>query len=235
MPNNTKEVRALRAKEIRVAKAEDGSRTLSGIVTYNTPSVDLGGFTEILAPGCFSDSITGDVLMLRDHDTTLLMGRTKSGTLKLADTADGLQFDCLLPNTTSGNDLAESVNRGDLDGCSFGFITLDDSWAASDTETVRTITKAELLEVSPCSWAAYPANSVSLRSCPAELRSAIAQRNDPEADSNEDGTADACKCQCDPCLNGNCADCTDDPCDCEGCTCNEHRCLRAMQRLVFRP
>ena len=215
MPN--KELRSLQARELRVAKAADGSRTISGVVTYNTESCDLGGFTEILAPGCFAGSLSGDVLLLRDHTPVLLLGRTKSGTLTLADTADGLQFSCSLPNTSSAGDLAESIDRGDLDGVSFGFICLDDKWAAADGgDVVRTIVSAELLEISPCSFAAYPANAVSVRSCPAELRKKMKKRDAK------------CECDCPECQDGDCAHCSDDPCDCPGCMCAESRSARTM-------
>lgn len=231
---NTKEIRSLQTKEFRTTKAEDGSRTLSGVVLYNSPSVDLGGFTELLAPGCFAGSVGADVLMLRDHQPTLLMGRTKSGTLTLADTADGLQFMCKLPNTTSGTDLAESVDRGDLDATSFGFIALEDAWACSkDGNVLRTIIAAELLEVSPCSFAAYPNNAVSVRSCPMELRSKLTIPAEVRSDDTpENASSDGCTCQCPECLDGNCADCSDDPCDCDGCNCNEYRSLVMRLKLA---
>jgi HK97 family phage prohead protease len=234
----SKELRSLHVKEFRVAKSADGTRTLTGIVTYNSPSVDLGGFTEILAPGCFAGSLSGDVLMLRDHEPTLLMGRTKSGTLSLSDSADGLHFSCKLPNTTSATDLAESVDRGDLDATSFGFITMEDKWAASaDGSVVRTVLEAELLEVSPCSFAAYPANSVSVRSCPQDIQSklTIPDGVKPESIPETRSKVEGCQCECEQCLDGDCADCSCPDCTCEDCTCSETRsaeCLRMRLKLA---
>jgi hypothetical protein len=233
----SKEIRSLHATEFRVSKADDGSRTISGTVTYNTPSCDLGGFIELIAPGAFAGSISGDVLLLRDHEPTLLMGRTKSGTLSLSDTSKGLKFNCKLPNTTSASDLAESIDRKDLDGCSFGFITIDDDWAYTDGQTVRTIKEAELLEISPCSFAAYPSNSVSVRSCPPELRSNLTASEvkpptaTPEAEAPKTRSTEGCQCECQPCLDGNCANCSDDPCDCDGCDCNEIACMKLRVSL----
>jgi hypothetical protein len=219
MPN--KELRSLQARELRVAKSADGSRTISGVVSYNSLSCDLGGFREIIAPGAFSESIAADVLLLRDHEATLLMGRTKSGTLTLADTADGLQFSCTLPNTASASDLAESIDRGDLDGVSFGFICVEDNWACADgADVVRTILEAELIEISPCSFAAYPANSVSVRSCPADLRRKMNKRDS------------GCECDCPECQNGDCDNCSDEPCACPGCTCAESRSARTMSERI---
>jgi hypothetical protein len=226
----SKELRALHCKELRVAKAEDGTRTISGVVTYNTPSLDLGGFTEILTPGCFAGSIAGDVLLLRDHIPTLLMGRTKSGTLTLSDSADGLHFTGKLPNTTAAADLAESIDRQDLDGVSFGFVCNDDDWVVTpDGNVIRNVIEAELLEISPCSFAAYPANTVSVRSCPQDMKAKLTV---PAELRTAESASDDCTCQCQSCLDGDCANCSDDPCDCDGCTCNEYRCMVMKLRLA---
>ncbi len=48
-------------------------------------------------------------------------------------------------------------------------------------------------------------------------------------------SATECACPCDPCKEGNCPDCTDDPCDCEGCTCKndaEAKALAASETLA---
>ncbi len=173
-----KELRNIRT-EMRVAKGDDGTRTVSGLIPYNSLSVELWGFRELIAPGAFADALgaNADVLTLRDHDSTLLLGRTKSGTLSLSDSAEGLRYSLKLPNTTAGNDLAESIDRGDLDSTSFGFRTIDDAWAVDDEGSViRTLKQVELFEVSPCSFAAYPDSSVDVRSIPAEFRSQVEQR-----------------------------------------------------------
>ena len=196
----------------------DGSRTISGYaIRYNEPSVDLGGFTEVVAPGAVTDSLqqSGDCLMLRDHNPSLLMGRTKSKTLALTEDANGLRFVCKLPNTTQANDLAESIDRGDLDGVSFGFNVPSggDKWS-SDKEgnVIRTLVRINLSEISPCSFPAYPSTSVSIRSCPSELRSLLKRSED-----DEDEDEDECECDCPECLAGDCADCSDPDCTDEYC------------------
>ena len=210
------EIRTLATREFRVSTAEDGTRTLSGVIPYNSLSVDLGGFTELLAPGVFAGALQpdADILCLRDHKAELLMGRTKSSTLALSDSPEGLQFACKLPKTTQAADLAESVDRGDLDATSFGFYTLDDNWVADASgNVVRTLISAELFEISPCSFAAYQGSTVTVRSCPAELRSLLTR---PEHRANPNGTG--CECDCPECQANNCADCSnadcaDDRCD----------------------
>lgn len=193
----------------------DGSRTISGVIFYNQPSSDLGGFTEILAPGVFADSINGDVLCLRDHDQKLLMGRTKSKTLTLTDDSIGLRFRCKLPDTSQASDLATSIERGDLDGVSFGFQTIEDRWVSdSEGNVIRTLLKVNLLEISPCSFPAYPSSTVSVRSCPATLRSKLNRTKR----SNEDG----CDCDCPGCTDGDCEECSMP--DCADAACAENGC-----------
>jgi HK97 family phage prohead protease len=216
MAKKLKELRFTHAHELRVQDGADGSKTISGTaVVYNSPSVDMGGWTEIVAPGAFTETLkNSDVRMLRDHDTTLLLGREKSKTLTLTDTPQGLTFRCKLPNTTQAADLAESIKRGDLDGVSFGFTVAEngDKWSNTKGQVVRTLLAVELAEISIVSFPAYPATSVSIRSCPAELRSLIEQRK-----TNRD--EDQCSCPCPECVDGDCADCSDEDCDYEGCSC----------------
>jgi|GEM_PF-6833979 len=205
------ELRYQVARELRVQTSSDGSRTISGAIFYNVPSDDLGGFKEILAPGVFSDSVNGDVLCLRDHDQSILLGRTKAKTLTLTDAADALRFVCKLPDTTQANDLAESIARKDLDSNSFGFRTLKDDWGTdSEGNVIRTLLKVQLFEISPCSFPAYPSSTVSIRSCPAALRGKLNKR---AKRSNSDG----CECDCSSCLDDDCENCTDDSCDDEAC------------------
>ena len=202
---NKREQLYLPARELRVQTSPDGSRVINGFaLVYNSPSQDLGGFVEIVAPGAATDSLRNnpDVLCLRDHNPEILLGRTTSKTLTLSDEPTGLRFSCRLPNNTDGANLAESIDRGDLSGVSFGFVTEEDRWAADkDGNVVRTLLKITLFEISPCSFPAYSASSV--RSCPPELRSRLRSRNHEDDDD---------ECDCDACLAGNHDECEFD-CD----------------------
>jgi HK97 family phage major capsid protein len=131
-------------------------RTIKGRIPYMSPSHDLGGFTEVLSPGCFSDSLEGTVKAFWNHDTSTVLGSTKSGTLRIRDTSTALTYEIDVPK--SRDDILESVRRGDVDGTSFGFIVPKggDTWRGD----VRTINEATLLEVSPTSMPAYPATSL---------------------------------------------------------------------------
>ncbi len=53
-----KEVRFVTGKGLEIRTADDGKRTMSGMAAlYNSRSLDLGGFSEILAPGAFKRTL----------------------------------------------------------------------------------------------------------------------------------------------------------------------------------
>lgn len=165
-----REYRYLPARELRTS-SDNGKRTISGYAAiFSSPSVDLGGFTEKIAPGAFTRSLRdkADVMLLHEHDARKgLLARTKSGTLDLTQDATGLHFRADLPNTTLGNDVAEMVSRGDLAGCSFGFCVPEggDEWQRlSDGNILRTLRDVDLFDVTVTASPAYPATSVKMRS-----------------------------------------------------------------------
>ena len=181
--NNNREYRFAGKREIRVATGDDGTNTVSGYaILYNALSCDLGGFKETIAPGALTRTLVEcpDVLCLRDHESSLLLGRTTSGTLTLTEDNIGLQFVCQLPNTSAANDLAESLRRGDIDTCSFGFSCVNDTWTQdAEGNVIRCLLDIDLFEVSVVSFPAYADTSAALRSAPVEVRSQIENRNVP--------------------------------------------------------
>ena len=110
----TIERRTLPIYEIRASTSD---RQIVGIAaTYNTLSSDLGGFKEQIAPTAFTRSLaeSPNILALYSHNTALLLGTTRSGTLALSSNDKGLSFDLKVPDTTYGNDVLELIKRGDL-------------------------------------------------------------------------------------------------------------------------
>lgn len=169
-----KEIRALPvALEVRASGA-DGKRTIAGYIDYNSPSdviTDRWGdrFIEELAPGCFDGSLaTREVVGLWSHDIAQVLGNTRSKTLRVTSNNDRLSFELDLPDTQAGNDAWEIIQRGDVTGLSIGMIVKDDKWSSvdQDGETVykRTIIEADLYEVSPVAFPAYPSAEVACRS-----------------------------------------------------------------------
>ena len=129
---------------------------------FNSRSENLGGFTEVIAPGAFSRSLKSrnDVKLLWNHDTSAVLGSTRAGTLTLVEDEKGLRVDAKLPNTTHGRDARELIRRKDVTGFSFGFSIPGkggDDWNAEGTE--RTLKSVRLHEVSLTPFPAYTATN----------------------------------------------------------------------------
>lgn len=155
-------------------RAEDTKRTLVGYAAIFDSDANIGGYwIERIAPGAFAGTIAGDIRALVDHDPGRVIGRTKSGTLRLAEDARGLAVEIDVPNTTDGNDLWELVERGDISGMSFGFMVTKQEWDETQDPPVRTIHKVDLREVSAVAWPAYDDTEIGKRSLE-EHRSAVA-------------------------------------------------------------
>jgi len=122
-------------------------------------------FVERIAPGAFNETLSSgaDVKLFYNHDASMPLARTRSGTLKLRSDRNGLAFEATLPETTLGNDVRALLERGDLSGeMSFGFYVSEDSWNKDRSQ--RLVKRAQLVEVSIVQDAAYPQTSSSLRS-----------------------------------------------------------------------
>jgi phage prohead protease, HK97 family len=107
-----------------------------------------------------------DVRGLFNHDPSLLLGRTKAGTLRLSVDQRGLRYEIDLPATTVGNDVAESIRRGDLSGSSFAFEPSKVEWSRDDKNKrdVRVIRDLSLYDVGPVTYPAYEATTAGMRS-----------------------------------------------------------------------
>jgi HK97 family phage prohead protease len=143
---------------------------LSGYAAkFGSKSTDLGGFKETIAPGAFDKSLRGnaDVRALKNHDPNYVLGRTKSGTLRLSTDSVGLRFTVDLPPTQYAMDLHTAVKRGDMDQCSFAFKALDDSWDDDDedrTLRLRTLRAVDLFDISAVVFPAYEDTTIAARS-----------------------------------------------------------------------
>lgn len=160
-------------------RSEVTGRTLTGYGAVFGQYADLGHYLERLDPKAFDKALSdpaSDVRSFWNHDSTMLLGRQSSGTLRLSTDSHGLHFELNLPNTSYANDVRELAARGDLTGMSFGFVPGEEEPSWVGNRQVRThLSVARLIEVSPVSIPAYPGTSVQLRSLehittPAESR-----------------------------------------------------------------
>jgi len=152
-----------RTIDVDVKDVQARGKTVHGYAAVYGAEARIGDTIETIAPGAFGPVLAGnpDVRALLNHDANIVLGRTKSGTLRLSDDPRGLRFELDLPESRA--DLREAVSRGDLDGASFRFTVGEEEW---DGER-RTITSvAALYDVTLATYPAYPAASIELRTRP---------------------------------------------------------------------
>ena len=161
------ERRSFHVAEIR-APADGEGRTITGhAAVFNELSAEMLGFREKIEPGAFAESIEqDDVRELWNHDAGDVLGRTRSGTLRLVEDELGLAFEIDVAETQVGRDALVSIRRGDVDDMSFGFLAIEDEWTQESGEAAptRTLKKVRLLDVSPVTFPAYPQTDVAVRS-----------------------------------------------------------------------
>lgn len=160
------ERRCYRAGELRLVQDGKTRRIVGHAAVFNSPSEDLGGFIEQVAQGAFTDAlITSDCRALVNHNPDRVLGRTKSGTLRLWEDSKGLAVDINPPDAQWARDMLVSIERGDISGMSFGFRVGRDRWESIDGISRRTILKIdELFDVSLVTYPAYPETDAALRS-----------------------------------------------------------------------
>lgn len=154
------ERRLYAAGEVEVRATAEGGAVLTGYAAvFNRYSQDLGGFVEQAAPGAFAKTVAeGDIRALVNHDPNRLLGRTRSGTLRLAEDTTGLHYEVDLPSTRDAIDVRALAERGDLTGSSFTFRAMQDGdeWSLTEQEyPLRTLTEVRLYDVGPVTFPAY--------------------------------------------------------------------------------
>lgn len=160
----------VRVTNTLVEARSQGERRIGGYAAkFGVISRNLGGFVEVVERSFFNKS-RGDgwpgVVARYNHDSNMLLGSTRGGTLRLEVDSVGLNYDIDVP--ASRQDVYELVQRGDIAESSFAWIqsTVEDEWRASDQGyPLRVLHSARLVDVSPLGeTAAYPDTSAGLRS-----------------------------------------------------------------------
>src|SRR5690625_5275946 len=161
-----KHIRSL-GVDLQTRSDEDSSKkVIEGYFSVFNSETELfpGAFEEI-APGAFDNTLSNDIRALVNHDTGFVLGRNKSNTLELKVDSRGLWGSIKInENDTDAVNLYESVKRGDVDQCSFGFNILKEDTDYRDDGSIKwTIREIDLHEVSIVTFPAYPETSVQAR------------------------------------------------------------------------
>ena len=164
MDRETRQMRSI-ASKFETRESEEGLFIEGYFSVFNSNYELWAGATESVAPGAFANTLGGDIRALIDHETRLVLGRNKSGTLELREDSHGLWGRIKInPNDQDAVNLYERVKRGDVDQCSFGFdIVKEDTEVRDDGSVHWTIREVKLYEVSVVTFPAYTETSVSAR------------------------------------------------------------------------
>lgn len=146
---------------------EDGKLSIEGyFAVFNSVYDICPGLSESISEEAFDNTLSDDIRALINHDTTLVLGRTKAGTLQLRTDSHGLwgHID-INPKDVDAMNLYNRVQRGDVDQCSFGFDILNEETDFRDDGSIHwTIKEVKLYEVSPCTFPAYEETNIAARS-----------------------------------------------------------------------
>lgn len=153
--------------DIRNGEASSDGMSFTGYAAvFDSPSEPLP-FTEVIREGAFKRSLKSrnEIKLFMNHNTDVVLGSTRAGTLKLTEDSRGLLAQAELPDTSAGRDLSVLMKRGDVSSMSFGFSVppKGDKWS-SDGAT-RELHQVRLHEVSIVTgFPAYEATTASVRS-----------------------------------------------------------------------
>jgi HK97 family phage prohead protease len=153
--------------DVRNGEASSDGMSFTGYAAvFDSPSEPLP-FTEVIKGGAFQRSLKSrnEIKLFMNHNTDVVLGSSRAGTLRLSEDSRGLLAEADLPDTTAGRDLSVLMQRGDVNSMSFGFSVppRGDKW--SDDGSTRELHQIRLHEVSIVTgFPAYQATTASVRS-----------------------------------------------------------------------
>lgn len=160
--------RQLRTVATDFTTREDGEELLiEGYFAVFNSNYDIWpGASESIAPGAFAKSLeSDDIRALTNHNTDLVLGRNRAGTLILKEDTHGLWGSIRInPKDSDAVNTRERVLRGDVSQCSIGFDIREEETEFRDDGSVHwTIKDVKLWEVSVCTFPAYESTNVQAR------------------------------------------------------------------------
>lgn len=146
---------------------ESGDLVLSGyFIKFDEVTELWPGYFEVIKRDGVEKAIKdADIRALFNHDDSLVLGRTGNGTVTLGVDDVGLFGDIIINrNDPQAVGAYARVQRGDVVGCSFGFMPIKiNTEERDDGSYLDTILELEIFEVSPCTFPAYPQTEIAAR------------------------------------------------------------------------
>lgn len=162
------ERRTLQMRNAKV-RERDGVRCLEGyFAVFNQEYKVWDGWIETIAPGAFARYLASgqDTKILWNHDSNIVLGSTANSTATLREDEIGL-FGSVLINEKDQDavNAYARVDRGDVNGCSFGFdiARQEEWWDENGVYRTKILEVDPLYEASPCTFPAYTATSINAR------------------------------------------------------------------------
>ncbi len=156
----------LKVESRAAGEGEEETRWIVGYAAkFNVDSLDMGEFTERIAPGAFGivserrgRKTPLETRALWNHDPNYPLARYPTNLRMHVDDV-GLRYEFPVPDTTYGRDLANNIEAGIVRGSSFSFVVANggESWDVVEGKNVRMINSiSELYDVGPVTYPAYP-------------------------------------------------------------------------------
>jgi uncharacterized protein len=144
--------------QLEVKKDDNGRTVIRGYAAvFDSPSQDLGGFVEIIERGAFDDVMKTNPDVFGKYNHQQVIGRTSSGTMRLAVDDRGLRYEIDPPRSAAA--VVELIERGDVRGSSFAFRVrgADETWQKDlEGRMVRRIKRFSFLgDAGPVDTPAY--------------------------------------------------------------------------------
>ena len=154
------------------AEGDAMPKELGGIAAVVNSVTDLGYFEEVIAPGAFDYALQKDydIRCLFNHESELILGRTKANTCKVFVNAQGNLEYTWIPDYENPTHISvvRSIMRGDITQSSFAFTIREQVWTESEkygTMGKRVVNVIEdLFDVSPVTYPAYEDTEADARS-----------------------------------------------------------------------
>lgn len=155
------------SQKLETRESESGSKTIEGyFIVYDSETELYPGSFERIARGAATKALgNNDIRALFNHDTGNVLGRTSSKTLELREDEHGV-FGIIHVNEADSMavDVYNRVARGDISGCSFGFIPVGESYEIDDAGNYHwAVEEADIHEVSVCTFPAYEQTEIEAR------------------------------------------------------------------------
>jgi HK97 family phage prohead protease len=154
------------------AEGDAMPKELGGIAAVVNSVTDLGYFEEVIAPGAFDYALQKDydIRCLFNHESELILGRTKANTCKVFVNAQGNLEYTWVPDYENPTHVSvvRSIMRGDITQSSFAFTIREQTWTESEKygnmgkRVVNVI--EDLYDVSPVTYPAYEETEADARS-----------------------------------------------------------------------